>query len=101
MDDVNLDDRRERHWKIVFKENDGGMDDAKTLLHAKRCYIYINKKEMLIKGRYLVEGFGHEKKKVILEVVDDPIIEDRTDHEEIGLRGLISMFLTKMRRGLL
>ena len=44
MGDVNLDDVRERHWRMVFKDNDGGVDDTKTLLHAKRWDFYVNEK---------------------------------------------------------
>ena len=36
MEDKNLYDERERHWRIVFEGNDGGMENAKVLLHAKR-----------------------------------------------------------------
>ena len=36
MDDVNLDDERERHWRMVFEDNDVGVDDVKELLHAQR-----------------------------------------------------------------
>ena len=25
MDDANLDDERERHWRMVFEDNDGGV----------------------------------------------------------------------------
>ena len=32
MDDVNLDNDRERQWRMVFKDNDGGFYDAKVLL---------------------------------------------------------------------
>ena len=42
MDDINLDDERERHWRMVFEDNDGGVDDAKAFLHAKRWDIYVN-----------------------------------------------------------
>ena len=42
MDDVNLDDERERHRRMVFEENDGGVDDAMELLHAKRWDDYVN-----------------------------------------------------------
>ena len=28
MDNVNLDDERERHWRMVLEDNDGGVDDA-------------------------------------------------------------------------
>ena len=44
MDNVNLDDERERHWRMVFEDNDGGVDDEKEFLHAKRWYIYLNEK---------------------------------------------------------
>ena len=44
MENVNLDDDRERHRKMVFEENDGGVDDAKELLHAKRWDVYVNEK---------------------------------------------------------
>ena len=36
MDDVNLDEEMECHWRMVFEDNDGGVDDEKALLHAKR-----------------------------------------------------------------
>ena len=41
MDDVNLDDKRERHWRMVFEENYGGVDYAKELLHSKRWDVYV------------------------------------------------------------
>ena len=87
MDDLNLDDQRERHWGMVSTDNDGGVDNAKALLHAKRWYIYVNKKEKLVQGGYFVEVFGHDKNKFIWEVVDDHVVEYLTDHEEMGLRG--------------
>ena len=87
MDDVNLDDERERHWRIVFEENDGGVDNTKALIHDKRWDIYVDEKEKLVKGGYFVEVVGHEKKKIIWEVVDNHVVEEPTDHEEIGLRG--------------
>ena len=52
MDDVNLDDERERHWRMVFEDNDGGVDDAKALLNDKRWDLYVNDKEMIVKGGY-------------------------------------------------
>ena len=36
MDDVNKDDKRERHLRNVLEDNEGGVDDKKSLLHAKR-----------------------------------------------------------------
>ena len=35
MDDENLDDERERHCRMVFEYNDGGVDGANALLHSK------------------------------------------------------------------
>ena len=65
MDDINLDDERERNWRMVFADNDGGVDDEKALLHAKRWDLYINDKAELVKGGYSVEVFSHDKKKVL------------------------------------
>ena len=42
MEDVNLYGDRGRHWRMLFEDNDGGVDDAKALLHAKRWDIYVN-----------------------------------------------------------
>ena len=44
MGDVKLDDERERHWRIFFEYNDGGVDGKKLILHAKRWDVYINEK---------------------------------------------------------
>ena len=35
MDGVNIDNDRERKCRMVFKDNDGGVDDQKALLHDK------------------------------------------------------------------
>ena len=40
-DEINIDDYRERHWRNVFEDNEGGVDE-KALLHAKRWDLYIN-----------------------------------------------------------
>ena len=72
-DDINIDDKRERHWKNIFDDNEGGVDE-KALLHAKRWDLYLNKKEILMKGKCLVEVGGHDKKKVIWEVVGDHVV---------------------------
>ena len=42
MDDVNLDDGKECHRRMVFEDNDGGVVDANSLLHAKRWDVYVN-----------------------------------------------------------
>ena len=87
MDNANLEYDSECHLRMVFEENDGGVDDAKVFLHAKRWEVYVNEKEKLVKCGYLVEVFGHDGNKVILEVVDVHVIEEPTDHDEIRLRG--------------
>ena len=100
MDDVNLDDGRERHWRMVFEENSGGADYAKALKHAKRWYVYVNEEEKLVKGGYSVEVFVHDRNKVLWEVVNDHVVEDPTDNDEIGLRGFdFNSFSMKTRRG--
>ena len=38
-------------------------------------------------GGYSVEAAGHDKNKVLWEVVNDHVVEEATDHEEIGLQG--------------
>ena len=64
MDNVNLDNDRERHWRMVFEDNDGGVKNAKALLHAKMWDVYVNEKEKLVKCGYFVEVVCHEGKKV-------------------------------------
>ena len=45
MEYVKLYDERERHWRMIFEENDGGMGDKKALIPAKRWDVYVNKNE--------------------------------------------------------
>ena len=93
MEDVKLDNERERHWRMVFRDTYGGADDKKELLHAKRWDVYVNGKEHLIQGGYLVEIVGSDGKKVLWEVVDNHVIEEETDHDEIGVRGFIIIII--------
>ena len=53
-----------------------------------------------MKGKYSVGVVGHDKNKVLWEVVDDHVVEEPSDHEDIGLRGFDFNFLMKTRRGL-
>ena len=39
-----LDNKRRRHWRMVFEDNDGGMDNKKAILHDKRWDVYMNEK---------------------------------------------------------
>ena len=45
IDDVNLKGESESHWRMVFEDNDGGLEDVKALLHAKRRYVYVNERK--------------------------------------------------------
>ena len=42
---MKLDDEIELHWRMVFKDNEGGVGDEKVIIHAKRWYFYMNKKK--------------------------------------------------------
>ena len=44
MHDTHLDEERGRHWRMVFEDNYGGVDDTKALLHAKMWDIHLNEK---------------------------------------------------------
>ena len=61
--------------------------DEKALLHDKRWDLYLNEKGSLVKGKYSVEVVGHNKKEVLWEVVGDHVVEEPSDHEDMGLRG--------------
>ena len=41
----------------------------------------------MVKGGYFVEVSHKNRKKVIWEVVDDYVVEERVKHEELGLQG--------------
>ena len=76
MEYVKLDNEREQHWRMVFEENNGGVDHNKAALHAKRWDVYVNEKKNLIKGEYLVEVVGSDRKKVICELLGYHAVED-------------------------
>ena len=40
IEDVVINNEREHHWRMVFEDNNGGVDGKKALLHAKRRYVY-------------------------------------------------------------
>ena len=75
MDDVNLDNETKRHWRMVLEDNDGGVDDTKSLLHDKRWDSYVNEKVNLVKGGYLVEFDVHDRKKFLWGVVNNHVVE--------------------------
>ena len=78
-DEININDERERHWRNVFENNEGGVEE-KALIHAERWDLYLYEKDKLVKGKYSVEVVGHDKKKVIWEVVGDHVVEEPSDH---------------------
>ena len=85
IEDVVLDNDRERHWRMVFQDNNGGVDRMKSLLHAKKWSVYNSQKEELIKGEYLVEVSDKDRKKVIQKAIDDRVVEEEVEHEELVL----------------
>ena len=84
---MKLDDEMKRRWRIIFEENDGGVDDNKELIHAKRWDVCMNQRENIIKGGYLVEVVGYDGNKILWEVIEDHVSEEENDHDEIGLQG--------------
>ena len=44
MENVNIDNKRECYWRIVFEDNNVGVDNEKTFLHARRWDVYVNEK---------------------------------------------------------
>ena len=52
-----------------------------------------------MKDNYLVEVAGHDKKQVLWEVVCDHVVEEPSDHEDIGLRGFDFNILDEYEEG--
>ena len=50
MEDGRLNDEREHHWRMVFEDNKGGVDNKKAIIHGTRWDVYMNDKRSLIKG---------------------------------------------------
>ena len=59
----------------------------------------MNEKENLVTGGYSVESFGHDGKKVLWRVVNNHVVEEPTDHDDIGIQGFDFNFSMKTRRG--
>ena len=92
MKDMRLNDKRERHWSMVFKDNGGGVDDQKIIIRSKWLDVYINEKTALIRGGYSAELSGSDGKKVLWGVVDDHVVEEIKEHDQIGLKGFLFYF---------
>ena len=56
-------------------------------------------KFLLVKDGYLVEVFGHDRKKVLWGVVDDYVVEEQNDYDEIGLQGFDFNFFNEDEKG--
>ena len=100
MEDIKLDDEVELHCRMIFQDNGGGVDDKKALLHTKRWDVYVNEKENIMKGGYLVEIVIYDRKKVLWIVVDNHVVEEESDHDEIGLRGFDFILFGEDGKGL-
>ena len=81
-----VDDERERHWRIVLEENDGGVDDAKELLNFNRWYVYVHDKKILFRVGIWMEVVCSKGKKVVWEMVDNHVVEEETENDDIGLQ---------------
>ena len=44
IEDVPLEDERERHLRMVLNDNEKGINDEKALIHAKRWDVYYSDK---------------------------------------------------------
>ena len=42
MEDKNLDNDMEHHWRMVFDDNSGGADNKKALIYPNRWDVYMN-----------------------------------------------------------
>ena len=45
-----FDDKRERHWRMFFKDNNGGVDGTNALIHDKNWYVQNSDRKALVKG---------------------------------------------------
>ena len=61
---------------MVFEDNNGGVDNKKAIINAKRWDVYTNEKEALVKGGYYVGVSGYYGKKVLWELVDNHVVEE-------------------------
>ena len=85
INDVVLNDDRERHRCMVFEDNNGGVYETKALLHDKKWGVYNSQKEALVKGEYSVKVSDKDRKKVIQDTIDDRVVEEEVDQEELVL----------------
>ena len=57
MENIILDDERERHWVVILGENYGRVDNQTGIVHDNMWDVYM-KKKIIIKGLYCVDVSG-------------------------------------------
>ena len=82
-----LNDEIERHWRMVFKDNNVGVDGTKARIHTKKGDVYNLEIGEFVKGRYLVEISNKDRKKVAWEVFNNNVVEEGVEYEDICPRG--------------
>ena len=77
MEDVNLYEKMERHWSMVFEDNKGRLDEKKAILRAKRWDACMKNKILQIKCGYYVEVSVYYGKKMVWGLVDNHFVEEK------------------------
>ena len=83
MEGMRIYIKREIHQRMVFNDNNGGVDYEKIILHANMQDVYMNKRQSLINCGYSVKVSSSAGKKVVQEVLNNNFIEDPKDNDEI------------------
>ena len=60
---------------MVFKDNGGGVDNEKSILHAKNWDFYMENNKDLIKGGYCVEVSGYGGNRGLWWVLDYLVVD--------------------------
>ena len=53
----------------------------------------------MVKDGYLIDNYDKNRKKVIWEVFDDHLVEERVEHEEMGLQDIDFNLSDEERKG--
>ena len=84
---------------MVFEDINGGVDEVKDLLHAKKWYVYNSEKQALVNVGYSVEYSDKESNGIIWEAVNEHVVEEGVEHEELGLQGFDLNLFDEEREG--
>ena len=76
---------KERFAGGFFNDNNGGVDDDKSIINAKRWNVDMKDKQSLIKVGYSVEVSNIDEKKVLWEVIEDHVVGEGKENDEIVL----------------